>query len=251
MIKLLLNGCLGKMGKVIAQQAESRDDYEIIAGVDICEGSADFPIYRKYADIPDSVTPDLIIDFSHPSVLKDELDYAVNKKIPVVVATTGLNDEQKNYINEAAKVIPVFFSANMSIGINLLAELARKAASILSPDFDIEILEMHHNQKLDAPSGTAILLADALKEGLEFEPEYIYERNSKRQKRGKEEIGISSIRGGNIVGEHEIIFAGQDEVIKISHSAHSKTLFANGSLNAGKFLINQEAGLYSMRDMLK
>ncbi len=251
MTDIILNGCFGKMGSVICDIVKKSDNFNIVAGVDIADSDADYPVYKSYKDIPDSLNAQFIIDFSHPSVLADELEYAVNKKMPVVIATTGLSDEHKQMINEASKSIAVFFTANMSLGINLIAELAKKAASVLSADFDIEILEMHHNQKVDAPSGTALLLADEISDALDFKPEYVYERNSKRQKRNKEEIGISSIRGGTIVGEHEIIFAGPDEVIKITHSAYSKGLFANGALNAGKYLIGKEPGLYSMKDMLK
>ena len=193
---------------------------------------------------------DVIIDFSHPSVLEDLLAFAKERKIPAVIATTGLNDEQIESIKVASNDVPLFFSANMSIGVSLVSELAKKAAKVLQGSFDIEIVEAHHNQKIDAPSGTALMLADSISEALDEKPIYEFDRHSKRMKRTKNEIGIHAVRGGTIVGEHEIIFAGPDEVIKISHSAYSKQLFANGSVNAGLFLVGKNPGFYSMKDLV-
>lgn len=249
MVKLLLVGACGHMGKVIANIVDNRDDSEVVCGVDkFGDKYADFPIYKDFSNINEN--PDVIIDFSHPSALKELLDYAVNKKIPAVIATTGLCEEHIEMINTASKQIPVFFTYNMSLGVNLLAELAKKATNVLSNDFDIEIVEAHHNQKIDAPSGTALMLADAINEELDNSYNYEYDRHSKSEKRPKKEIGLHAIRGGTIVGEHEIIFAGRDEVIKLSHSARSKEIFAVGAVNAAVYLKNQDKGIFNMSDLL-
>lgn len=248
-MRILLCGANGKMGKVVYECASAFENTSVAAGVDPYGENDKFPIYRSFDEI--DTDADVIIDFSHPAMLSSMLKYATEKKIPAVVATTGIDENGLQLIKDASKEIPVFFTANMSLGINLISELAKKAASVLSPDFDIEIVEMHHNQKIDAPSGTALLLADEISSALENEPVYEFDRHSKRMKRSKNEIGISAVRGGTIVGEHEIIFAGTDEVIKISHSAYSKKLFANGAINAAKFIVNAQSGLYSMKDVLK
>lgn len=248
-MRILLCGANGKMGKVVYECASAFENTSVVAGVDPYGENSNFPIYRSFDEV--NTDADVIIDFSHPAMLPSMLKYATEKKIPAVVATTGLDENGLQEINDASKEIPVFFTANMSLGINLISELAKKAASVLSPDFDIEIVEMHHNQKIDAPSGTALLLANEISSALENEPVYEFDRHSKRMKRTKNEIGISAVRGGTIVGEHEIIFAGTDEVIKISHSAYSKKLFANGAINAAKYIVNAESGLYSMKDVLR
>ncbi len=249
MTRLILSGCNGKMGRMIASCVASRCDVEIVAGFDInTENTAGFPVYANPLNC--DVQADAIIDFSHPSALDGVLSYAVAHNLPVVVATTGLSKEQIDSVKACSEKVPVFFSANMSLGISLLAELARKAASVLGSDFDIEILEKHHNQKIDAPSGTALLLADALTESLAYDAEYVYDRHAVRQKRDKREIGFSSIRGGTIVGEHDIIFAGRDEVITLSHSAASKEVFAVGAINAALFLTGRKPGYYSMADLV-
>lgn len=249
MTNILLVGACGKMGRVIADCVSKRDDCEIVAGVDVFgEKYLDFPVFKKFNEV--SVKPDVIIDFSHPSALEGLLDYSVSNNIPVVIATTGLDENDIEKVNKASESVPVFFTYNMSLGVNLLAELAKKAASVLSNDFDIEIVEAHHNQKLDAPSGTAIMLADAINETLDNEYSYEYDRHSKRAKRPKKEIGMHAIRGGTIVGEHEIIFAGRDEIVKLSHSARSKEIFAVGSINAAIYLKNQNKGIYNMSDLL-
>ena len=191
-----------------------------------------------------------MIDFSHPSLLKGIIDYAVKTKTPAVIATTGISDEQIGYMRKASEQVPLFFSYNMSFGVNLIAGLAKKAAAALYDAFDIEIIEMHHNRKLDAPSGTAIMLADAISGALPEEPVYVYDRHSRRQKRDKKEIGISSVRGGTIVGEHEVIFAGKDEVVTLKHTALSRDIFAVGAVKAAQFLSAKESGMYSMDDMI-
>ncbi len=248
MTRIILSGALGKMGRAIATCVDNRDDCEIVAGVDLSTTECSFPIFKSFNDI--NIDGDVIIDFSHPSVLEDLLNFAKEKKIPAVIATTGLNEQQIESIKVASNNVPLFFSANMSIGVSLVSELAKKAAKVLQGSFDIEIVEAHHNQKIDAPSGTALMLADSISEALDEKPIYEFDRHSKRMKRTKNEIGIHAVRGGTIVGEHEIIFAGPDEVIKISHSAYSKQLFANGSVNAGLFLVGKEPGFYSMKDLI-
>lgn len=246
--KILLSGCFGKMGKVIQGSVKDSASCKIAAGVDVAQQEADFPVYTSFREVDTDV--DVIIDFSHPSVLDDLLAFATERKIPAVIATTGLGEEQIAKIKAAAKIIPVFFSANMSIGVSLISELAAKAARVLEGSFDIEIVEMHHNQKIDAPSGTALMLADSISEALEMTPHYEFDRHSKRVKRDKAEIGIHAVRGGTIVGEHEIIFAGHDEIIKISHSARSKELFATGAVNAALFLKGKDAGYYTMKQLV-
>ncbi len=238
------------MGRNIRACADARNDVQITAGLDVPDdGKCGFPVFTDAKQV--NVPFDVIIDFSHPSALNGVLELALSRKIPAVIATTGLNDDHRELIKNASKAIPVFFTANMSLGVNLISELSKKAAEILGSDFDIEIVEAHHNQKLDAPSGTALLLAESVKEGLDFEPVFEYNRHAKREKRKHEEIGIHSIRGGTIVGEHQVIFAGNDEIVTISHSARSKSVFATGSVNAALFIARQEPGLYSMKDMLK
>lgn len=245
MTNIAICGANGKMGKTIYNCIKDREDCTVVAGIDLyTEQYADFPIVAKPAELP--VKPDVIIDFSNPASLDGLLEYCLATGTPVVVASTGYSDEQINKIKSAASQIPVFFTFNMSLGINLLVELARKAASVLGNQFDIEIVEKHHNQKIDAPSGTAIMLANAINETLDNSKHYVYDRHSRRQKREKSEIGMHAIRGGTIVGEHDVIFAGHDEVITLSHSAASKTVFAEGSINAAVFLKNQPAGLYDM-----
>lgn len=250
MTDIMLCGCQGKMGRVIADCVSARDDCRIIAGVDVnTEEKREFPVYRSPSEA--TVNPDVMIDFSHPSLLEGLLTYSLGNRVPLVIATTGYNEEQIARIETAAKEVPIFFSFNMSLGVNLLAELAKKAAQVLGGQFDIEIVEKHHNRKLDAPSGTALMLADAINETLDNREHYVYDRHSVRRKRDPNEIGIHSIRGGTIVGEHEIIFAGRDEIITLSHTAMSREIFAVGSLNAAVYMAGKkEAGLYRMSDML-
>ncbi len=248
MVKIILSGCSGKMGHVITKCVENKENCEIVAGVDINKSDAPYPIFASFSEI--DVDADVIIDFSHPSVLASLLEYCKKNKMPAVIATTGLSDEQKKEIEDTSKEVPMFFSANMSIGVNLISELAAKAARVLEGSFDIEIVEAHHNQKIDAPSGTALMLADSISDALTNKPTYEFDRHSKRAKRDPNEIGIHSIRGGTIVGEHEVIFAGLDEIITISHSARSKDLFAVGAVNAAAFLKGKPTGMYSMKQLV-
>ena len=249
MKKIILCGANGKMGHVIRNIVAADNECEIVAGVDINTESTDFPIYSEIDSVKESA--DVIIDFSNPALLNSLLKYSTAKKIPVVIATTGFDDDQKKQIENAATENGVFFTYNMSLGINLLATLAKKAVDVLGNDFDIEIIEKHHNQKIDAPSGTALMLADAICEEIDKPMKYEYDRLSKREKRSKNEIGMHAVRGGTIVGEHEIIFAGRDEIITLSHSARSKEIFAVGAVNAAKYMVGKGAGLYTMKDLIK
>ena len=250
MTGIILTGACGKMGKVIQSVVGARDNCEIVAGVDkFYDGSAKFPVYSSLSEVKEKA--DVIIDFSNPSLLDGLLDYAVNNNTALVIATTGYDECQKKQIAEASKQCPIFFTYNMSIGINLLASLAKKAVAVLGNDFDIEIIEQHHNQKIDAPSGTALMLADAISEEFENPMKYEYDRHSKREKRTKDEIGIHSIRGGTIVGEHSILFAGRDENITLSHSARSKEVFAVGAVNAALFMKGKAPGMYDMGELVK
>ena len=249
MIKVILSGCGGRMGKAVA--AAVGNEVRIVAGVDINAASidaSDFPIYESITEFSDKA--DVIVDFSHHSALPSLLDYAKATKTPVVVATTGHTDEELALMREAAKSVAIFHSGNFSIGINLIINLAKQAARTLGTDFDIEIIEKHHNKKLDAPSGTALMIANAVADERN-ESEYIYDRHSVRKAREPKEIGIHSVRGGSIVGEHEVIFAGANEVVSISHSAASREIFANGALRAAIYLAGKSAGLYSMTDLIE
>lgn len=250
MVKAVISGADGKMGRVLADIILKRDDIKVIGGIDIAAVKyADFDVVSAPNKLAEK--PDVIIDFSHPSALDSLLDYCLTNGTALAVATTGYTDEQKAEIKKASAQIPVFFTFNMSIGINLLCELSKSAVRVLGEQFDVEIVEKHHNQKIDAPSGTALMLADAISAERECESRYVYERHSVRQKRAREEIGIHSIRGGTIVGEHDVIFAGRDEVITLSHHAASKEVFAVGAVNAAVFLASQGAGLYDMKDLLR
>lgn len=247
MTKLILCGCQGHMGKTITALANERDDIKIVAGVDIKNDlTTSYPIYSNIYEVNEKA--DVIIDFSHPSLLQDILDFSIDNNIPAVIATTGNTDCDIEKIRQASKKIPIFFTYNMSLGINLISELAIKAQKILGDQFDIEIVEKHHNKKIDAPSGTAIMLANSLNSNGGYH--MIYDRHMIRQPRNKHEIGISSVRGGTIVGEHSIIFAGTDEVIEIKHSAYSKKVFAVGAINAAIWLIDKSFGMYSMKDII-
>lgn len=249
MIKIILNGCNGKMGQVISKIISENSNFTIAAGIDINTYTKNpYPVYTDFSSCREDA--DVIIDFSHPSSLSGLLDFAKKRALPVVIATTGLSPVQKKEIEEASADIPIFFSANMSLGVNLITELAKKAAAVLKDSFDIEIIEKHHNQKIDAPSGTALAIADALSDVMTNPAEFVYDRHSTRTKRRKNEIGIHAVRGGTIVGEHEVIFAGLDEVIEIKHSAASKEIFAVGAVKAAEFLFGKDAGMYSMKDLI-
>lgn len=248
MIKVILCGASGKMGKFITASALNDKELEIVAGVDKINCGQPYPVFDSFSKI--NTAADVIIDFSNPVLLDDMLKYVIEKNVPVVIATTGYSETQISQIKETANKIPVFFTFNMSIGVNLICSLAKKAASILGNDFDVEIIEKHHNQKIDAPSGTAIMLANAVNSVFDDTMNYEYDRHSKRQKRTKNEIGIHSIRGGTIVGEHDVVFAGHDELVTISHTALSKEVFAVGAIKAAKFLYNKTAGLYDMNSIM-
>lgn len=249
MVNVAIVGCNGKMGGFVAAAVQENKETKTSFGIDAFgERDYDFPVYKSFLDIDEK--PDVIIDFSNPAVLDDMLEYALKNSVPCVICTTGYSTEQVNKIKAASEKVAIFYSGNMSLGINVLIELAKSAAKVLGGQFDIEILEKHHNQKLDAPSGTALMIADGISEELSDEPQYVYDRHSYRKKRASNEIGISSIRGGTIVGEHEVIFAGHDEVVTITHQAQSKEVFAVGSVNAAVFLVAQKPGMYDMGAML-
>lgn len=249
MTNIILSGANGYMGKVISNLAANDDEIKIVAGFDINTESTDgFPVYAKCSEFEGNA--DVIVDFSHPLAFDDITDFAMSRKIPIVIATTGLSSKQMEKMKSMASEIPVFFSANYSIGVNLLIELVKRTAKALENSFDIEIVEKHHNRKIDAPSGTALAIADAITESISNQSVYIYDRHSVLKKRAKNEIGIHSIRGGTIVGEHDVIFAGNNENIEIKHSAASRDIFAAGAIRAAKFLSQKAAGYYTMENLL-
>ena len=249
MIKVVLSGCNGAMGRTITDTAGNFNNIEIAYGFDREQKQAPYPIVTDFEQITE--LPDVVIDFSHPSVLEKELAFCTKNNIPVVLASTGYSTEQIQQIKNVSASIPVFYTANMSLGVNLMNALCQQAAKVLGGQFDIEIIEKHHNQKVDAPSGTALLLADGINSVMEEHYTYEYDRHSKRKKRDSKEIGISAVRGGTIVGEHTVLFAGNNECLEIKHTAFSKTVFANGALNAAIWLVQQPAGLYDMKIFLK
>lgn len=250
MPKIIISGCNGRMGQVVSRMCKQAPDMEVVAGFDqIAEKRNGYPVYSDLFEFSGSA--DVIIDFSNTSTLDRLLSYCVKRNIPAVICTTGHTPEQVGAIEFAAKTVPMFKSGNMSLGINLLTVLLKKAALVLGPGFDVEIVERHHKMKVDAPSGTAFMLADAVAEGLPYSPEYVFERSSVRRPRGEHELGISAIRGGTIVGEHEVIFCGPDEVIEFKHSAHSREVFANGAVTAARFLAGAtQPRVYDMSDAL-
>ena len=258
MLKIMLTGYNGRMGRAVIEAADKSKEFEIVAGVDINPApiNLSFPVFFKPSDYKDK--SDIIIDFSHHSAVDALLEYAAASKIPIVIATTGHTEDEMKLIKSYADKIAIFKSANMSVGVNLVAELAKKAALLLKNDFDIEIIEKHHNQKIDAPSGTALMIAEEISSvfsdkcdnGDNQKPGYIYDRHNVRKIRGKNEIGIHTVRGGTIIGEHEVIFAGTNELISISHSAQSREMFANGALTAARFLYGKTPGLYNMKDLI-
>ncbi len=249
MTDIILCGCNGKMGHVVVNSAKDNENCNIVCGVDAYgENNYDFPTYNKFNEIKEKA--DVVIDFSNPACLDDMLNYCITNSLPVIICTTGYSQEQVEKIKSASNSVPVFYSGNMSLGVNLIIELAKQATKVLGNDFDIEIVEKHHNQKVDAPSGTALMIADGISEELQNTPQYVYDRHTYRRKRSKNEIGIHAIRGGTIVGEHDVIFAGHDEVVTISHQSQSKELFATGAINAALFVIGKPAGMYNMSQML-
>lgn len=241
------------MGRSVTEMALASEDCRIVAGVDVnaanLGAALSFPVYGSIEDFPGDA--DVIIDFSHHSALPSLIKYATERSIPLVVATTGHTEEEMALMKEASQNIAIFFSRNMSIGINLLIDTCRRAASTLGLEFDIEIIEKHHNKKLDAPSGTAMMIAEALADERKCESEFVYDRHEVRRQRSKEEIGIHAVRGGTIVGEHDVIFAGNNEILTISHTASSREIFANGALKAAIYITHKPSGLYSMSDLIR
>jgi len=252
MTDIILTGACGRMGKVVSALCAESTDLRIVAGVDINSASGSlgfpYPVYEKLDDFEGDA--DVIVDFSHHSAIYAIAKYATEKKVALVAATTGYNEEELAILKCLSEKVPVFYSRNMSLGINLLIELTKKATAVLGKKFDIEIVERHHNKKLDAPSGTALMLADAAAETMGSEPEYVYDRQSVRRSRSDNEIGIHSVRGGSIVGDHEVAFCGQDEVISLSHSAYSRNVFAEGAVSAAAFIKGKPAGMYDMSDLI-
>ena len=248
MVRIIMHGCNGKMGRVITGMCADDDSAKIVAGIDVAD-TGDLP-YPVFTDIEKCDTQaDVVIDFSSAKAADRLLDYCVRRGLPLVLCTTGLSDEQLEHMTKASEKIAILKSANMSLGINLIMKELKNLTKVLVPaGFDIEIVEKHHNQKVDAPSGTALALADAASEGLDYD--YVYDRTKERRKRSDHEIGISAVRGGSIVGEHEVIYAGADEVITIKHTAYSKSLFANGAIQAARFLKGKGPGMYDMSDVI-
>jgi 4-hydroxy-tetrahydrodipicolinate reductase len=250
MLKIIVSGCNGHMGQSVVCICAENCGIVIAAGFNRTpDKKNNFPVYSEPLEY--SGPADVIIDFSNPANLEALLSYSVKRRIPIVLCTTGYSEEQLEQIREASKKVPVFKSGNMSLGINLMTELVRRAALVLGENFDVEIVERHHNRKVDAPSGTAIMLANAASSVLPYDAKYVYDRQSARHKRERNEIGISSVRGGTIVGEHEVLFAGPNELLEIRHAAQSREVFANGAVVAAKFIAGvKEPGLYDMNDAL-
>lgn len=251
MVRIIMNGCNGKMGQTITGICAADPEVEIVAGIDVYTGITNsYPVFSSIKEC--TVEADVVIDFSTAKAVDDLLDFCVETKTPVVLCTTGLSEAQLARIEEDSKKVAILKSANMSLGVNTLLSLLKKAALVFAPaGYDMEIVEKHHNQKIDAPSGTALALADAMNEALDNAYEYKYDRSGERKKREHYEIGISAVRGGNIVGEHEVFFCGQDEVIEFKHTAYSKAVFAKGSVEAAKFLCGKPAGRYDMADVIE
>ena len=251
MVRIIMHGCNGKMGQVISGLVAADNEAEIVAGVDVYDQVKNtYPVFKTIEEC--NVEADAVIDFSNAAGVDRLLDYCVEKKLPVVLCTTGLSEEQLVHVKAASEKTAVLKSANMSLGINMLLKLLKEAAAVLAPaGFDIAIVEKHHNQKVDAPSGTALALADAINEEFDNSYEYVYDRSQVRQKRSEKEIGISAVRGGTIVGDHDVIFAGADEVITFSHRAYSKAVFGKGAVQAAKFLAGKPAGMYDMSDVVQ
>ena len=250
MTRIIMHGCNGAMGVMISNLVEADEDVTIVAGVDINTAQKfDYPVFEKISDV--NTEADVVIDFSHVSCVDALLDWCVEKNMPLVLCTTGLSEEQLAKVEEAATKTAILKSANMSLGINMLMKLLKEATAILAPaGFDVEIVEKHHRRKLDAPSGTALALADSVNEALDGACEYVYDRSGRRQKRPEKEIGISAVRGGTIVGEHDVIFAGEDEVVTFSHQAFSRGVFGKGAIQAAKFLKGKKSGRFDMSHVI-
>lgn len=250
MVRIIMSGCNGYMGRTVTDIVAADEDAQIVAGIDLADhGDKAYPVFTNIADC--DVEADVVIDFSSPKALDALLAYCTEKKLAVIFCTTGYSEEQLAQIRAAADKTAVMKSANMSLGINMLLKLVKEAAQLLAPaGFDMEIVEKHHNLKVDAPSGTALALADSINEALDQKYNYKYDRSQERRRRDKYEIGISAVRGGNIVGEHEVIFAGLDEVVEFKHTAYSKTVFAKGAVQAAKYMAGKPAGFYDMQDVV-
>lgn len=250
MVRMMMHGCNGAMGQVITGLVKDMDDIEIVAGIDISDkGENAYPVFSSLEAC--TVEADVIVDFASAKAVDGLLDYCERTKTPVVLCTTGLTEGQLEKAAFVSKSVAVLRSANMSLGVNTLLKLVQDAAKVLAgAGFDIEIVEKHHNQKVDAPSGTALALADSINEAMDHSYHYKYDRTTKREKRDSREIGIQAVRGGSIVGEHDVIFAGKDEVVTFSHTAYSKAIFAKGAIEAAKFLTGKEAGMYNMADVI-
>jgi 4-hydroxy-tetrahydrodipicolinate reductase len=247
--RILLHGCNGKMGKVISQALEKNDTCLVVAGIDInTRSDFGYPVFSTPGEC--NADFDVIIDFSTMKALPAIVDFAKSSKKGIVIATTGLTEEYKYLYKALSLEVPVFVSANMSLGINILISLAQKATAILSDNFDIEIIEAHHNMKIDAPSGTALMIADSINETVDGRYNYEYDRHANHEARTKNEIGIHAIRGGTIVGDHTVLFAGSEEVLEITHRAQSRNVFAQGAIAAAKFIAFKEPGLYSMKELI-
>ena len=251
MVRIIMHGCNGKMGQTITNMVKEDEGAEIVAGIDVSDHiKNDYPVFKSPAEC--DVEADVVIDFSNAAAVDALLDWCEEKKLPLVLCSTGLSEAQtERATKKSTEKIAVLKSANMSLGINVLLKLLKEAAAQFAPaGFDIEIVEKHHNLKLDAPSGTALALADSINEEMDGQYEYVYDRSQRRQKRDKKELGISAVRGGTIVGDHDVIFAGTDEVITFSHRAYSKAVFAKGAVQAAKFLAGKPAGFYDMSDVI-
>ncbi|MBE5829431.1 MAG: 4-hydroxy-tetrahydrodipicolinate reductase [Butyrivibrio sp.] len=250
MVKMIMHGCNGRMGHVIADLVAADDAIDIVAGVDAFgESTYSFPVFKSLSEC--NVDADVIVDFSNASAVDGLLDHCASKSIPVVLCSTGLSEEQLSKVKETSKKVAILKSANMSVGVNALMKVLKEVSPIFAAaGFDIEIIEKHHNQKVDAPSGTALALADSINESLDNQYEYVYDRSTRREKRPVKEIGISAVRGGTIVGDHDVIFAGQDEVVTVSHRAYSRAIFGKGAIEAAKFLAGKGPGMYDMSDVL-
>ena len=249
MMRVLICGANGRMGRVLSEHISRHKSCETVAGIDpAAQENRGFPVFTSFEAC--TVTADVIVDFSGPSALNALLEYALSRNMPLVIATTGFSPEQTDAIKKASEMIPVFFTANMSLGVNLMLSLAKTAAKVLGDGFDVEIIEKHHNQKVDAPSGTALMLAEAVSSVLSYESRHSYGRGPQSGRRDKSEIGIHAVRGGTITGEHDVIFAGPDETLVISHRAASREVFAAGAVNAALFLYGKAPGMYSMADLV-
>lgn len=250
MVRAIMHGCMGRMGQVITGLVREDEDIEIVAGIDIVGGEGmEYPVFKSFAEC--NVDADVVIDFSSPKAFDAMMDHCEAKQLAVVVCSTGLSEEQIARIEESAKKTAVLRSANMSLGVNTLMKLLAQAVKVLAPaGFDVEIVEKHHKMKKDAPSGTAIALADSMNDAMDGMYEYTYDRSQRYEQRGKNEMGISAVRGGTIVGEHEVIFAGTDEVIEFKHTAYSRAIFAKGAISAAKYLCGKPAGRYDMSNVI-